>query len=90
VPPPDDRSSGRPRPPQTARGAAGNSGYWDDHNLGEVLFEFRPVGTYMRVNVIHGQTGFETFVMGPRNTSQQELKMLALRKLKTSLNNRKK
>ena len=61
---------------------------WNANNIGEVFFEFRPVNAYMRVNVIHAATGFETFVMGPRNMSATLLKGLALRKLITSMNNR--
>ena len=50
--------------------------------LGDVYFEFRPVGNYMRVDAIHAATGTETYVLGPLHTSQNSLKMLALRKLK--------
>ena len=86
--PPDDRRNDRPATPPGARGVAGNDLLWDDHNLGEVFFEFRPVGNYMRVNVIHAKTGYETFVLGPRNAGHEDLKLLALRKLKVGLNNR--
>ncbi len=75
--PPDHR--------KTARGAAGN---WGEGDLGEVYFEFRPIGNYMRVNAIHAATGFETFVLGPLTANRSDLQMLALRKLKTSLASR--
>ncbi len=75
--PPDDR--------KTQRGAAGNAGNWGDGNLGEVYFEFRPIGNYMRVNAIHAATGQETFVLGPLTASRGDLQMLAMRKLKRTL-----
>jgi hypothetical protein len=86
---PPDHAGGHPAVPIGGRGASGNAAAWDEHNLGEVYFEFRPVGAYMRVNIIHAATGFETFVLGPLNASHGDLERLALRKLKTSLNNRK-
>ena len=49
--------------------------------LGEVLFEFRPVGAYMRVNAIHVATGREIFVLGPLNARRGDLQLLAMRKL---------
>jgi len=86
---PSDDSSGRAGGPPGGRGASGNHLQWTDRNLGEVLFEFRPVGAYMRVNVIHAASGFETFVLGPLTASHGDLERLALRKLATTLNNRK-
>ncbi len=56
-----------------------------DDSLGEVYFEFRPIGNYMRVTAIHAKTGKETYVLGPLNTPRGNLQMLALRKLKTVL-----
>ncbi len=67
------------------RGAAGNGGNRDSLELGEVYFEFRPVGAYMRVNAIHARTGTETFVLGPLNASRNDLQRLALRKLRNSV-----
>ena len=75
--PPNDR--------KPARGAAGNAGNRGEGDLGEVYFEFRPVGNYMRVNAIHAATGHETFVLGPLTANRNDLQMLALRKLKTRL-----
>ncbi len=56
-----------------------------DGDLGEVFFEFRPIGNYMRVDAIHARTGTETYVLGPLNAPSSTLQMLALRKLKTVL-----
>ena len=78
--PPNDR--------KPVRGAPGNAGNWGERDLGEVYFEFRPVGNYMRVNAIHAATGFETFVLGPLTANRSDLQTLALRKLKTSLASR--
>ena len=69
--PPDNRKK--------VRASAGNQG---EGGLGEVYFEFRPVGNYMRVNAIHAATGRETFALGPLNASRSDLQRLALRKLK--------
>lgn len=84
--PPDDRKPARSSNiaghPSSARGASGNAGSWGEGDLGEVYFEFKPIGNYMRVNAIHAETGRETFVLGPLNASRGDLQMLALRKLK--------
>ena len=90
--PPDDRNTGRSNNraggPGAPRGASGNSGNWGVGDLGEVYFEFRPVGTYMRVNAIHAATGKETFVLGPLNAPRSDLQMLALRKLKNQFSSK--
>ncbi len=78
--PPDNR--------KPARRASGNTANRGDGDLGEVYFEFRPVGNYMRVTAIHAATGFETFVLGPLAANRTDLQTLALRKLKTSLASR--
>ncbi len=89
--PPDDRKTSRTSTPVGhaggIRGATGNArsrgpASQGQDGLGEVYFEFRPVGSYMRVNAIHAATGQETFVLGPLNASRTDLQMLALRKLK--------
>lgn len=67
------------------RARSGNAGLHGMSDLGEVYFEFLPVGNYMRVNAIHGSTGSETFVLGPLNASRADLQMLALRKLRKLL-----
>ena len=54
-------------------------------SLGEVFFEFRLVGAYMRVNAIHAATGEEIFVLGPFNARRGDLQLLALRKLARKL-----
>jgi hypothetical protein len=48
---------------------------------GEVLFEFRQVGGTVKVTAFHTATLTEVSAMGPASASQQQLKMLALRKL---------
>ncbi|MCF6199012.1 MAG: hypothetical protein L3J67_06360 [Hyphomicrobiaceae bacterium] len=72
---------GKPGEEKDARDGEGLSG----GDLGEVFFEFRPIGNYMRVDAIHARTGIETYVLGPRNAPPNSLQMLALRKLKTVL-----
>ncbi len=83
--PPDDRRTGRSPVNPGNRGTAGNAGSWGQGDLGEVYFEFRPVGSYMRVNAIHAETGCEIFVLGPLNTNRNDLQLLALRKLRMAL-----
>ena len=75
-------------PPSDRKPARGAAGSWGERDLGEVYFEFRPVGNYMRVNAIHAATGFETFVLGPLTANRGDLQTLAWRKLKTSLASR--
>ena len=48
---------------------------------GEVLFEFRQIGATVKVSAFHTATLTEVSVMGPASAGQQQLKMLALRKL---------
>jgi Domain of unknown function (DUF6898) len=90
--PPDDRKTGRSSNPagrnRSVRGASGNSGNWGEGDLGEVYFEFVPVGNYMRVNAIHAATGTETFALGPLNASRSDLQRIALRKLTNALNSK--
>ncbi len=86
--PPDNRKPGQQGSVGSAngaRGSSGNSGARGEGSLGEVYFEFRPIGTYMRVNAIHAASGRETFVLGPLNASRSDLQLLALRKLKNIL-----
>ncbi len=48
---------------------------------GEIYLEFRPVGQQVRVTAIDAATGIEVVVFGPKSTSQQDLKRIAIRKL---------
>ena len=52
---------------------------------GEVYFEFHQVGRSMRVCAVDAGTGIEVVIMGPATASQNDLKTLALRKLKVRL-----
>jgi hypothetical protein len=54
-------------------------------SLGEVLFEFTPVGAIVRVAAIHVATGIEITVMGPASAARHDLERLALQKLKARL-----
>jgi hypothetical protein len=56
-----------------------------DRQDGEVLFEFRQVGTVVRVAAIHAGSGIEVIVMGPATASRSDLQRLALGKLKARL-----
>jgi hypothetical protein len=51
----------------------------------EVYFEFKAVGSVMRVAAIDAETGIEVTVMGPVSASQADLERLALQKLKARL-----
>jgi hypothetical protein len=55
------------------------------NDLGEVYFEFRYVGSSVRVAAIHSATGTESIVLGPANASAADLERLALGKLKATL-----
>ncbi|MDT3686595.1 MAG: serine hydroxymethyltransferase [Pseudorhodoplanes sp.] len=56
-----------------------------DDEAREVLFEFRQVGTTVRVAAIDAATGTEVTVMGPATASRNDLQRLALNKLKVRL-----
>lgn len=49
--------------------------------LEEVLFEFRPVGHYVKVSAIDPKTRTEISIVGDRKASNEELKRIAIRKL---------
>ena len=51
----------------------------------EVYYEFRAVGSVVRVAAIDAETGIEVTVMGPASASQGDLERLALQKLKARL-----
>ncbi len=51
----------------------------------EVLFEFKQVGSVVRVAAIDSVSGLEVTVMGPVTASRSDLQKLALGKLKARL-----
>lgn len=57
----------------------------DDDRLGEVYFEFTPVGAVVKVAAIDAATGIEVTVMGPSHAAQAHLERLALQKLRARL-----
>ncbi len=59
-------------------------------NLGEVLFEFTQIGSFMRVVAIHAATGTEAVIQGPASLSQQLLQKNALAKLRYVLEKERK
>lgn len=52
---------------------------------GEVFFELRKVGQQMRVAAIDAATGTEVIIIAPVTATQQQMKNLALAKLKRRL-----
>jgi len=84
MPPDPSRKTGLGKAAPRGQGKAGqdNEGL-SGGGLGEVFFEFRPIGNYMRVDAIHARTGIETYILGPLNASPGGLQALVLRKLKT-------
>jgi len=54
----------------------------DDVRLGQVLFEFRQVGSYVRVSAIDVRTNTEISMVGDPAAGQEGLKRAAVRKLK--------
>ncbi|WP_271201339.1 DUF6898 family protein [Methylopila turkensis] len=67
-------TDGRPRPPQAAVAASG-----------ETLFEITIIGAAARCAAIDAATGVEVVVTGPANAAETHLKTLALRKLRARL-----
>ena len=51
----------------------------------EVLFEFRPAGNQIRVAAIDATTGIEVIIIAPVNTSEAQMKTVALTKLRRRL-----
>ena len=56
-------------------------GYISENGLSEVLFEFRRVGTFLRVCAIDPDTRTEVIMIGDPKQSEGVLKRLATRKL---------
>jgi hypothetical protein len=54
----------------------------DDIHLREVLFEFRRVGRYVKVNAIDPVTAIEVSMVGDPRRGEATLKRAATRKLK--------
>lgn len=54
----------------------------EDVKLGEVLFEFRVIGNYVRVSAIDTRTNTEINMVGDTQVGQTYLKRMALRKLR--------
>jgi len=48
---------------------------------GEVIFEFTPIGAYVKVSAVDVETGTEVSIVGDPMRSQQALEHAALRKL---------
>ncbi len=67
----------------TGRAGGGQGG---NRSVGEVLFEFQRVGSYMKVIAIDPATGTEVSVAGPATGSTELLKRTALNKLQFVLN----
>lgn len=60
----------------------------DNAHLTEVLFEFRRIGSIMRVSAIDPRTSVEVTVMAPADGFEEASKQVALRKLLYVLGNR--
>lgn len=52
-----------------------------DRKPSEVLFEFIPMGAYVKVSAVHAASGTEVSIVGDARVSQAELQRTALRKL---------
>lgn len=49
---------------------------------GEIYLEFRPIGNQVQVTAIDAVTGIEVSTFGPAKTAPEDLKRIAVRKLK--------
>ncbi|MBO6756028.1 MAG: serine hydroxymethyltransferase [Roseibium sp.] len=52
---------------------------------GHIYLELYPVGQQIKVSAIDAATGLEVSIFGPTSASQEDLKRLAVRKLKHRL-----
>ncbi|MTI04809.1 serine hydroxymethyltransferase [Roseibium denhamense] len=53
-----------------------------DRRQGEIYLEFYPVGGQVKVTAIDAATAIEVSTFGPASASQEDLKRIAVRKLK--------
>lgn len=56
--------------------------------LGEVIFEFLPLGVSIKVSAIHVASGTEVSIIGPERASRSALERNAVAKLRYVLNKR--
>ncbi len=56
-----------------------------DKTSREILFEFRPMGSQVRVAAIDAETGTEVIVIAPISASQLDMQRVAIAKLKRKL-----
>ena len=67
---------------ETRSASRGETMTGKDVHLQEVLFEFRPVGRFVRVAAIDPITGIEVTMVGDATYGEEMLKRIAVRKLK--------
>ena len=58
--------------------------------FGEVLFEFRRIGTSVKVSAVDAKTGIEVSIVGSASAPQEMLRRTALAKLRYVLEKRDK
>lgn len=63
----------------------GTGGAGDDRPRGEAYVEFKQVGQAMKVTAVDAETGIEVVIMGPLTATPNDLKRVAIRKLKAQL-----
>jgi len=51
----------------------------------EILFEFKPMGSQVRVAAIDAETGTEVIIIAPIGASQLDMQRVAIAKLKRKL-----
>lgn len=56
--------------------------------LSEVIYEFVPLGSAIKVSAVDPETGTEVAIMGPATAAQHDLERVALAKLRYILNQR--
>lgn len=70
---------------RTPRNLSTGAGEGQNQTGGEVYFEFIVVGNSVKVSAIDAASGVEVAIIGPKATSQEQLKRIALRKLQNKL-----
>lgn len=68
--------------PGRSRRAGRKDAFDRGETLGEVIFEFVPVGQVIKVSAIDPVTGTEVSIMGPATENQHVLERVALAKLR--------
>ncbi|WP_293331900.1 serine hydroxymethyltransferase [Parvibaculum sp.] len=76
-------------PPDRDADSPSHEGQGADGESREVIFEYIPIGSSVKVTAVDVSTGLEVSVVGPSIAARSELERVALRKLRYMLDKQK-